>query len=476
MAVESISRVKRGAVVQWVVDHPARAGTIAGWYQQGCSAVAALVAFPLVIRNLSETDSGLWFSFLGTLAVLQLTDFGLSFVMARQVAYSLRAQGATTPVGPDFIRTRAGWGGVSDVFACSLRIFRWLILVGMGILVVLYEVILPRGRLLVSAGPGTTVAWYLLGCAVVLSLQNKPYQALLDGLARTYVTRFFSGTALFVSGFGALGALLLGGQLPEMAAVVLLGSIAHCLALRWVVRRLVGAQLEEVAVLPDGLMRRFMRVAAPMGVLNLSAFCVTSVQVPLVGSLLGAQVVPGFFLAQRIGQMLNQAIMQLVFPQLPLFTRELATGAGAASLRRLRRTIAWVAVLGVAVNAGFVLGSPALVSLWVGPGRYVLTSVLMVMGVDYTLLAIGTGAAQFVLASGRNPFLGTTLANGALNLVLAVPLTLWLGVIGLPIASLASGLGTNYWFAPFQSLRLRQRLRQIPCLEADRVSGVAAGS
>jgi O-antigen/teichoic acid export membrane protein len=465
--------MKAPALGQWIASHPARAGTLAGWYQQGCSAIAALIAVPLVIRHLGATDSGLWFSFMGTLAVLQLTDFGLSFVMARQVAYSLRAQEGTPAGGPDFIRTREGWGGVSDVFACSVRIFRWMILAGVLALVLLYEVILPQGRLLAQAGPGTAIAWYLLGGAVLLSLQNKPYQALLDGLARTYVTRFLSGTALLISGFGALGALLLGGRLPEMAGVVALASVAHCLALRWTMKRMAGAQLTRVVRLPEGLLRQFLHVAAPMGVLNLSAFCVTSVQVPLLGSLLGAGVVPAFYLAQRIGQMLSQAVMQLVSPQLPLFTREMAAGAQVGARQRMGRTLAWVGLLSLATNAAWVAGSQVVADLWLGPGQYVSTAILAVMAVDYCLMAVGTTLAQFVLASGRNPFLWSTLANGALNLLAAPPLVLWLGVIGLPLAGLASGLCTNYWFAPLQGLRLRRRLAAVPGPQVGHVSGVA---
>jgi hypothetical protein len=85
----------------------------------------------------------------------------------------------------------------------------------------------------------------------------------------------------------------------------------------------------------------------------------------------------------------------------------------------------------------------------------------------------GVAIAQFVLASGRNPFLWTTPANGALNLLVGVPLALWLGVIGLPVAGLASGLCTNYWFAPFQGLGLKRRLMQPPRPGIGNASGIA---
>src|SRR5689334_20897826 len=94
------------AVRQWINEHPARAGTLAGWYQQGCSALAALLVMPLVIRGLSAENAGLWFCFQNMLAIINLTDFGLSFVVARQVSYSLHAEGELGRAGTDFIPTR----------------------------------------------------------------------------------------------------------------------------------------------------------------------------------------------------------------------------------------------------------------------------------------------------------------------------------------------------------------------------------
>src|SRR5437660_11837473 len=123
----------------WLQAHPARAGTLGGWYQQACGALAALIAVPLVINNLGSVDAGLWFSFQSMLAVINLTDFGLSFVVSRQVAYSLKANGEKPANCPDFLLTRVGWAGVSDVYEVSRQMFRWVSLVAVFILVVLYH-------------------------------------------------------------------------------------------------------------------------------------------------------------------------------------------------------------------------------------------------------------------------------------------------------------------------------------------------
>src|ERR1700677_627869 len=67
---------------RWISSHPGKAGAVAGWYQQACTALVTMVSYPLVIRHLSEANAGIWFSFQGLLAAINLTDFGLSFVLA----------------------------------------------------------------------------------------------------------------------------------------------------------------------------------------------------------------------------------------------------------------------------------------------------------------------------------------------------------------------------------------------------------
>lgn len=448
-------------VIQWIEAHPGRAGTLAGWYQQGASALTALIAVPLIISHMNDRDAGLWFSFQAIVSVIQLTDFGLSFVIARQVAHSLTAMAGTpTIAGPDFIQTRPGWLGISDVYWASRLMFRWVSLAGLVLLIVLYHFVLPQGKLLVHATGQTTVAWYLFGVSALAALLAKPHQALLDGLAKIYLTRFISGTMLLLGGFGAVGILLLGGNLAMMAGAVGGMSLLSYGLVRWFVRRVAGAQLVVVEGLPAGLFKGFMRVATPMGILNASAYCVSSVQVPLLGSLLGPAVVPPFYLAQRIGQMLNQVSAQLIFPQMPLFTQALAGGKAREARARMKRIILWVTLLGAGANIIFYFGSPLFVEWWVGPAHYVSKPVLLLMSLDYWILGTTVVWGFFVLASGINPFLYSTLLAGLLNLGLYVVLVPRLGLPGIPLATLAAGLLTNYWYNSWKGWQLFQRLRK----------------
>jgi hypothetical protein len=62
------------------------------------------------------------------------------------------------------------------------------------------------------------------------------------------------------------------------------------------------------------------------------------------------------------------------------------------------------------------------------------------MSIDYTILVICSCGGQFVLASGRNPFVISTIINAALNLTLIVIFCIKYGLIGFPLSTLISGL------------------------------------
>jgi O-antigen/teichoic acid export membrane protein len=448
-----ISRAKR-----WINDHPGRAGTLAGWYQQGASGVAALLVVPLIVRTLSLTDAGLWFSFQSLLAIINLTDFGLSFVLARQISYSLHARTDVEPMFQDLVETRQGWLGVSDVYQLGRRVFWYASLIAVMILLVLYHLILPLGKLLSNASDQAPMAWYILGGATVLALQAKPHFALIEGVGRVYVTRFVTGTCQLLTGIGIIAVALFGGGLAAMASTVAVVSLLQYAAARYLVRSVTN-RMSKAGTPPTGLLTKLLAIAWPMGILNFSAFLFSSVQVPLLGFLLGPKAVPGFFLAQRIGQVLNQAVMQLVSPQLPLHTQSLAKGQCFVARKRMQRLILMVTGSALAANAFFLFASPAIVNVWVGPNQYVNFSTLQLLSIDYLLLTTSVVWAQFVLASGSNPFVWTTLLAGILNVVFCALLA-HLGTKGIALASLLSGLCTNYWFTTWKGVQMYFNLKR----------------
>ena len=444
-----------------MVTHPGKAGALAGWYQQGCSGIIALASFPLISKRLSAADAGIWFSFQSFLSIIILTDFGLSFVMSRQVAYSLHAREGGGLPRADFIGTRSGWPGVNDIYWTCRRIFAWVSLISASLLLAIGFLVLPHGKIGNHLTPVTVAAWMLMGVGTLLSLQTKTDQALIEGLAKIYWTKFISGTCQLLSGIGVVFVLLLGGKMLPMAAVVAGIALFQFFCFRHKVRNF--AEMTPTHPVGDhaALIRKFLKVAVPMGVLNLSSFLISSIQVPVLGLFFGPEIVPPFYLAQKIGQMLNLATTQMVSPQLPLFTRELADGRAGLAWARMRRTIALGTFGTFVVNAAFFAGTPWLVQKWLGPGRYVNSEVLLFMSVDYFILGAAVFWAQFVFAAGRNPFVLSTVLNAMCNLTFLGLLCPRFGLAGIPLATLSAGLLTNYWFTPFKGLQLANDLKLV---------------
>lgn len=446
-------------ITGWISNHPAKTGTLAGWYQQACGLLAAVVAVPLVIRMLPPEEAGLWFSFQSILAILSLTDFGFTLVLSRQVSFSMTAQGHPIDATTDFLDIRSGWEGISDIYALTRRIFRWVCAFGFLALAILYHTVLPLGKLLENPSPETAISWYVLGISCLLLVQAKPHQALLDGMARVYFTRLLSGTQLLLSGFGVVAVLMNGGRLIHMTMAVFITALLNYAAVRWGVHKVAGGHLVPPVRLNRKNLAKFARIATPLGVMSLSAFMGSSVQVPLVGFILGTAAVPAYFLAQRIGTVLNQSCLQFVFPQSPLFTQEVGARHYSEAKHRMQRTLFLTSTLIVMANIVFYVASPTVADRWVGPGRYLTGVPLLILAIDFCLMYGAMVWGSFILARGINPFMWSTLLSGLITISLCLVLGQRFGLLGIATASLVAGLCTNYWFIPFQGLQMIKTLK-----------------
>lgn len=445
------------ALWNWMERHPARAGTLAGWFQQFASGITTLTIIPLITGRLSPTEAGLWFSFQSLTMIVTFTDFGIGFALARQVAFSLG--GGQRTENDDFLAIRPGWGGISDLDAAMRVILRRMVATSVVLLILIHEVIFPFTRLDPSPTPASVATWYLLGSSAILLVYVKRYQAFLEGMGRLHLCRLLSGLYQFTAGVAAILALLLTEQLVWMALAVAVSTAIFGISLKVFFRQFTATRCEFVAQPPPGLVRGLWKVATPMGIVSVAGYCVNAVQVPLIGSILGPALVPPYYAAQKIGQMLNVAISQLIGPQLPLFTMEYAQGAWTSARSRMIRAFFLTFALAGLVNIVFFLGSSTVADWWLGPNRFVDSRTLGILGLDYFLSTTTVALGQFVLASGSNPFMWSTLAMGMLNLGFCAAFGLHFGLPGVAISSLAAGICTNYWLLIFHGRRLEQHLR-----------------
>jgi O-antigen/teichoic acid export membrane protein len=448
-------------LLNWSQSHPARAAVIAGWYQQGCSIFGAVVAIPFILRLLGRSDAGLWFSLQGFLTMLGLADFGFSLAISRQAAYSLKLTDTNRAApAPDLIETRPGWPGVSELYASSRVIFWRASAIAGCALILLYHTVLPHTRLIEIHTLQTALIWYALGASIVLNLQTRLSQSFLDGIGFMFMGRFISGAYALLWNIASVIALLIAPGLLGMSLVVLGASLLQLVAMHLALSRVAAREMDLKASASKPLIRRLWKVALPFGFVNSGGYLIGTIQIPLLGSILGPAAVAPYYLAARISQTLGAAVQQVTVTQSPLFTQQLAAAETTGAKFRMSRTILIGTLFYVATGLFLYFGSPSLVKLWVGPGQYVGKDVLLLLTANFLISGLAVVPGHFVLASGTNPFALMTLVQGVLTVLGVVFLCPKIGIAGVPLSSLIAGLFTNYWYYPFRAWHVWHYLSQ----------------
>ncbi len=436
-----------------------RAGAMAGWFQQLASVGTGLLLVPLILSLFPLAESGLWFGFQGMVAMVGLLDFGIGAVVARQVAHI--AGGGSAGGSNDFLDFGTGHRAIRALSDHAAWIYRvtacLLLLTGVAI----FELVVPQTRFLEGIVIDPRPVWYLMLLVPLAMLLANRSASLLIGTGHLFSARLLLGCFFLVQGAGVALAAWLTRDLRVMAIVSAAVAAIYAGLVGFRCRRALGSvfSLADEPVEPRRV-RGMLRVAGPMGVVSVSAFLFTSIQVPLLGALLGPAVITPFYLAQRIGQAGMTAVLQMFQPQLPRFTRTISAGdlGGAWAMLRRNLVVGYPATFMVAT--AFVIVSPWIAG-WLAKGEeFPSTGTLLLMGLDYAFCTCAVISNQFIIASGRNPFAIPTLAAGALNVMLLLLMVPSWGIAGVPVTSLVSGIIAAHWFSFFQLARLRRDLLQ----------------
>ncbi len=440
--------------------HPGRAGSLAGWYQLGLKILMAVLIIPQVILLLPSTDAGLWFTYQSILEFFTLLQFGFPLTISRQVAFTFDSNSPHEDNrNDDFLQFRPGWVGVHDLLALTRIVYIGIILLCLLLLLTIGEFILPMGKLLPEVFDQAINTWYLLGIFTIFSIYSNIYQSFLEGLGQIYIAHIIRGTFFLINGFSVITCLYLTQSIVVMAA-----SKCVCGFLEWSILKLAlrlnSRESSSFTSKLDWLkLLRLMKIALPIGCINLGRAMVVAIQVPLVGFMLGAEVVSPFYVVHKIGQTLRMAATHLTQPQLPYFTRELARKHWGAARARMTRIILIVVGFSLVTQSSFYLLSPWLVEVWIGPGKYIGRTILFWLAINYFLRSSTQIWAEFTIASGYNPFVISNLLSGIINIFLCILLIDNFGILGIIWSSLLAGLATTFWYNPYHGIRLNGRLK-----------------
>jgi O-antigen/teichoic acid export membrane protein len=442
----------------WMDGNPGKSGALAGWAQQGVTALVALILIPVLVRHLPPDQCGLWFSFQGAIAVATLANFGIGTVIARQTAHCVGAH-RNIEIKNDFIDFGHGPEGVAYLNLHAKRIYVLIVALCLTVGTLTFELVIPHTRMISGAASEFRLAWYLMLFNGVVLILSGRFTASLIGTNQTHVFKVLAAAFSTLQGISVVTAAVTTQSITIMALASLGASLAYLAILAFVVRQRIPAfRLRQPASIDRGLLRRMLKVSYPLGIVDIGAYLVTTIQVPMLGALLGPAAVTPFYLAQKISQFLTLGCQQSVQPQIPKFTQSYASGDSITCISLLGRTLKTLAILSFGAALFFCFASPIIANQLASLDHFLNLPTLTLMSLDLVTLSIISGLSQFILAAGRNPFMTPSLIGGAINVLLLMALVPQVGLMGIPCASLASGFLTNYWIAIKHGLRLKRQL------------------
>jgi len=445
-------------------QHPARAGAIAGLFQQVSSMLVALLLVPLSIHYLGPDRAGVWFAFQGLIAMLALLDMGFGFAISRQAAFTLGVDNDTR-LSRGFLNLPPGLGGVSCLFHIMMRMYRVTALVVLVIGSLSFEFIQNFGRLLPPQDWEARLCWYTLVLSATLQILSLGNAALVNGLGLTFKTKALAGSLILLSGSLAVTAASMGLGLIGMGCAFLVAAFVQWISVRFFVPNSLRT-LDSVHanwIRTNGgcwkQVRLLSKSALPIGGVLVFASLIYTIQPTISGMIIGAESVTPYYVAQKIAGALNLVIMQVCLPQLPFITRLV----GAQDLKSAFSKISQVMRLGlfafIVSGLFFYFLSPIAAQVLLHKQTYLQDPALAVLTIDFIILGILSLAAQIILATGHNPFLLSTLFTGLLAVCLSLLLTPHLGLLGLTLAPLLAGICFNYRITLREFIRIQHHFK-----------------
>ena len=399
-------------------------GISLGYTQQIAVTIVGLWLTPFLLGRLGSHDYGLWLTATQIVAYLMLLDLGVLAMLPRETAYATGRSGGVEHAGD-----------LPQVIGRTARIVLWQMpLIAGGAIAAWW--LLPADW----EGLRTPLAWLLI--AFVVSYPLRIAQAALQGVqdlafvGALQLGSWAVGTAvtvqLVLGGWG-LKALALGAMVTQVGA---LSGCAFRIATRF------------PAALPRRIPRLRWRDAAPhlhrsiwVSVSQVAQVLLYATDLLIMAWIFGPGAVVPYACTQKLISVLAnqpQILTQAAAPALS----ELRMGSTREKLFNVTSSLSVALMLLSGAVFVVTLGvNRVFVSWWVGADQYGGTALTIVFAAAMLARHLNTGLVYSLFAFGYERRLSvTTVADGAVTIVLSLALARAVGVIGVPLGFLGGAL------------------------------------
>jgi hypothetical protein len=421
------------------------------WMSNGLRLALGVLLLPLVLRNLSSEELGMYYVLLSLVALAPVIDFGFSPTIIRFVSYAmggaetLQAHGfpKATNAAPN---SRLLW----QLFFTTRTLYRYMsaaVLVVVGV----WGTYMVGLRLHETPSPNITrAAWVITLAATVLDIYSNWAVIFLRGMNEVLVSVRIGFVASVVKFVVASALLLGGGGLLSLPLGSLVGSLLQQSLARWQCRKKLGAYpMSERAEIWQNL-----RVLWPnswrLGLMTLNSCLVGQANTAICVKLLGLAENAQYGLSTQLLGMISGMAAVWTTVKWQLIGQYRAQHDHAA-MRRVLWPRFWLQHVTFLVLAGglIVCGPPLL--KWIGSGKQMLPQTWLLVQTLYFLLELHLSFwVVLILTENRVPFVWPGLATSVCSLGLALTLSHYtrLGIGALVLSPVIAGSLFNYWYWP----------------------------
>ena len=416
-----------------------RRGIQGGYLNLAVTWIVQALLVPLLLHRLGRDAFGLYATLTSLAGYFALLTFGSALTVPRYIAqHSAR-------------NDRAGL----SAFASTYLVLH-LAIAAAGVAVALAAKPLLERYLDVPLGLQALLAksWTMVAGAWALGLAGGLCQSFLNGLGDVGLANVVNSIRTVLTLVAAWTALQSGGGLPRVLGALLIASLIGSLIAFGILRH----RRPDIAIEPRrfdrAILRETLRPAAFYFLMQVAALVVTGTDNVIIGSVLGVGAVAGYAVAFQLWSM-SLALLWAGVDALQPFVTKWDVEQDHVRLRAAYLKATAFSVAGAGLFAIVIVYHGAqIIGLWVGDAVTVDRRVLFVFAA-MLLTATPIHTAALVLAGmGRHkPVALGGAAEAVLNVGISLALVGRLGVLGVSLGTLISGVLTNFWIAPLTANR-----------------------
>jgi O-antigen/teichoic acid export membrane protein len=423
-------------------------GTLVIWLSRLTSMLLGLLLIPLLLRQMTQEDVGIWFMLAQATIFVGLLDFGFSLTLTRRIAFAAgrrdRADTATT----DATNLE-----IADLFATAKKVYHVLAVVALFIAAVAGFFLFRQIETSAEGSRQLWIAWALICISQAAALWAAPWACLLQGTGYVGWDGVVGVVVQIATVLAQIAAVTLGGGLVGLAL-----TSAVCSALpRFCYIRFMKRREPQLVAIRGRWDRAAFRSSLPLALkawgTGLGGALILRTDHYFIAYFLGPGAIPDY-----------QAAFQITFNLLTLSLAAAAAsqvsvsqlwqcGDTAALHRVVERNVRFALIVMVSGVSILLVAGDEVISSWIGHSHFVGYPVLYVFCLTLLLEVQHASLASACRSTDEEPFLWWAIASGVLNLFLSWWFVQAYGLLGVALATFLAQASTNNWYVVHRTLR-----------------------